>query len=119
MFDNATAFRGLSMPTSGSLSCSSDAIGWQSCGVDGFWLKPLFEDDSSAQKCWLMKMDAGAYSSAHAHENIEQIFVLDGSFYDDDKIHQKGDYIIRAPGAMHTAGSEEGALMLLVYTNAE
>ena len=65
-----------------------------------------------------MKVDAGAFSPMHAHDDIEQIYVLEGSFYDQDKTYGPGDYVIRAPGALHSAGSEEGAVVLLVYSPA-
>ena len=63
-----------------------------------------------------MKVDAGAWSPAHAHEELEQIYVLEGSFYDEDAEYSAGDFIVRMPGAMHTAGSRDGALVLLVYS---
>jgi ChrR Cupin-like domain len=54
----------------------------------------------------------------HAHEEWEQIYVLSGSFFDQERVLWAGDYACRAPGAMHTAGSEEGALLLLIYDRA-
>ena len=67
---------------------------------------------------WLMKVDAGAWSPLHAHEEVEQIYVIEGTFYDQDKTYQCGDLIVRAPGAQHTAGSEKGCVVLLVYSPA-
>jgi anti-sigma factor ChrR (cupin superfamily) len=54
----------------------------------------------------------------HAHNEIEQIYVLEGSFFDQDKTYTAGEYIVRAPGAMHTAGSDTGAVVLLFYSPA-
>ena len=65
-----------------------------------------------------MKVDPGAFSPLHAHEEIEQIYVLEGQFYDQAKTYGPGDFIVRAPGAMHSAGSEEGAVVLLFYSPA-
>ena len=50
----------------------------------------------------------------HAHDEVEQIYVVEGSFYDQEKTYGAGDYIVRAPGAMHTAGSEGGASRVAV-----
>ena len=95
---------------------------WQDSGEEGFWIKPLLEDDmeddNAALRTWLMKVDAGAFSPMHAHDDIEQIFVIEGLFYDQGKIYKPGDYVIRAPGTMHSAGSEDGAVVLLFYSPA-
>jgi anti-sigma factor ChrR (cupin superfamily) len=100
-----------------SASVATNQQDWQSAGVEGFWIKPLYENDQCKQRTWLMKVDAGAWSPAHAHDELEQILVLEGSFYDEEKSYGPGDFILRAPGAMHTAGSEQGAIVMLVYTS--
>ena len=76
------------------------------------------EDQQAGVRTWLMKVEAGAFSPPHAHDQIEQIYVLEGSFYDQDKTCGPGEYIVRAMGAMHSAGSENGALVLLFYSPA-
>lgn len=65
-----------------------------------------------------MKVDPGAFAPRHAHEEFEQFFVLEGSLFDEEQMMRTSDYVCRAPGAMHTAGSDEGAIVLLVYTQA-
>ena len=65
-----------------------------------------------------MKVEPGAWSPMHAHGEVEQVYVLEGSFYDQDNTYGPGDYIVRAAGADHTAGSENGALILLFYSPA-
>ena len=106
----------LGLPSLGTLVKSSSQENWETSGTDGFWIKPLFEDQESGQRTWLMKVDSGAESPMHAHSEVEQIFVIEGSFFDQDRTYQTGDFAIRAPGTMHTAGSEDGALVLLIYT---
>lgn len=104
------------LPVDESRDFDSTGIDWQDCGADGFRIKPLFEDSTAGLCTWLMKVDAGAFSPMHTHEEIEQIYVLEGSFYDQDKTYGPGEFIIRAPGAMHSAGSEDGAVVLLFYS---
>ncbi len=108
----------LPLPIDVSLSLASNDMAWQSTGSEGFWIKPLYENGDAKQRTWLMKVDPGAWSPSHAHEELEQIYVLSGEFYDEEKTYTPGDYIIRAPGAMHTAGSEDGAVVLLMYSKA-
>ena len=91
---------------------------WERTGTDGFWVKRLYEDDARGECTWLMRIDAGACSPAHAHEAFEQVYVLDGSFYDDDRLVKAGEFCARSPGAVHSAASDEGAMMLVIYTKA-
>ena len=104
------------LPGSGSLVFGSNNVEWQECGADGFRIKPLLEDSAAGLRTWLMQVNAGAFSPMHAHEEIEQIYVLQGSFYDQEHNYGPGDFIVRAPGAMHTAGSVDGAVVLLFYS---
>lgn len=104
------------LPGSGSIHYESATAGWQDCGADGFRIKPLLEDAEKGLRTWLMRVDAGAFSPLHAHAEIEQIYVLEGSFHDQEKSYGPGDFIVRAAGAMHSAGSESGALVLLFYS---
>ncbi len=62
-----------------------------------------------------MRIEPGASVSSHAHEEIEQIYVIEGSFFDEENSYQVGDFAIRAPGALHTTGSETGAVVMLVF----
>jgi anti-sigma factor ChrR (cupin superfamily) len=114
----ASATKPLALPRGESISIDAASLHWQDCGADGFAVKPLLEDRGSGLRTWLMKVEAGAFSELHAHDEIEQIYVIEGSFYDQLKTYRAGDYIVRAPGAMHTAGSESGALVMLVYSAA-
>lgn len=91
---------------------------WEPCGVNGFYLKPLLSGTGGDVETWLMKVDAGAYAPSHAHDKWEQVYVIEGSLYDQDRVLQAGDFVYRAPNAAHIAGSEHGALVLLVYSAA-
>ena len=106
------------VPAAASLSLATAGIEWQPCGSDGFWIKPLLEDPARGLRSWLMRVDPGAYSPPHAHDEVEQLYLLEGSFYDQDRRYGPGDYIVRDAGAEHSAGSDDGALMLLFYSPA-
>ena len=68
----------------------------------------------------LMKVDPGAFAAMHTHKGeFEQIYVVDGSFYDQDRTMGVGDYCCRAPDAAHQAGSKDGAIVVLVYTRRQ
>jgi anti-sigma factor ChrR (cupin superfamily) len=105
----------LDCPVSGTVYLNQSSVEWQETGTKGFETKPLYET-ASGEMTMLMKIAPGAFSEAHAHETIEEIYVLEGSFYDDENSYETGDLIIRAPGAMHTAGSKSGAIVLLKFS---
>lgn len=106
------------LPAEGTVTVRGTDGDWQPGGVEGFWIKPLVEDSASGQRTWLMKVDPGASAPLHAHQEIEQIYVLQGAFHDQHTTYHAGDYAVRAPGAMHSAGSRQGALVLLFYSPA-
>ena len=115
---SADAAQAMALPAGESSYLDANSVAWQPCGAPGFLVKPILEDQGAGLRTWLMKVDPGAWSDAHAHDQIEQIYVLDGTFYDEEKTYQAGEYIVRAAGAMHTAGSETGATVLLFYSPA-
>lgn len=99
----------------GTLDMDVTAAEWQESGTPGFRLKPMLESRRDRLKTWLMQVDAGAYSPMHRHGDVEQIYVLEGTFYDQHKTYGPGSFIVRAPCADHEAGSETGALMIVTY----
>ena len=72
-------------------------------------------DDPSGFSTMLMQVAPGALGEAHAHDTIEQIYVLDGDFFDEEASYQAGDFVLRMPGTMHRAGSRGGATLLISY----
>ncbi len=103
----------------GSTYLDTDSIDW-STSDDGFSIKLLHENSSRGERTLLMKLWPGASFPMHAHEGEwEQIFVIEGTFHDDQRTLKAGDFVCRSPGAMHTAGSEQGATVLLFYTKAD
>ena len=103
------------VPPLASLYVNSEKSEWVA-GKPGVWVKNLYEDPSSGERTLLIKADPGMRSPPHSHEEFEQVFILSGSFFDDEHVMRAGDYCCRAPGAMHSGGSDEGAVMLVVYT---
>lgn len=91
-------------------------VEWQPTQYPGFWIKPLYENQRVGEKTLLMKVDPGAFASTHTHDEFEQFYVLDGSLYDDEHEMRTGDYCCRAVGTPHTAGSRDGAMVLLIYS---
>ncbi len=106
----------LSRPVDGTFVARSATQEWQPSGTPGFLVKALYEDAESGERTWLMKVEAGASAPPHAHDDYEQIFVLEGTFDDGENVYGPGDYAVRAPGVDHSSASADGALMLLIYS---
>jgi anti-sigma factor ChrR (cupin superfamily) len=89
---------------------------WEQSSAEGFLVKTLFSDPATGDRTLLMQYAPGAYAGPHSHDQIEHVYVLDGSFTDEYGSYGKGDYLMRVPGAVHSARTDEGATVLLLYT---
>ena len=81
----------------------------------GIHVKALYESPSGHERTLLFKLEPGAESAPHAHDEVEQIYVIEGEFFDGERLLRAGDTCVRPPGVVHTAHSETGALALVVY----
>lgn len=103
-------------PLTGSAYRRAAATEWAPSG-EGYWVKPLFEDAATGERTLLMRIEPGTLSPPHAHEGeFEQIFLLEGSFEDDNGPLGPGDYACRAPGSIHSGRTRTGCVMLLIYS---
>lgn len=105
----------LRVPDEGTQHVNEDAFSWSE-PISGFHLKPLFEDGE--RRTYLVKMDPGASCEPHVHDEIEHIYVLEGTFSDEGSEYREGDLVVRAAGATHIAASKSGALVLVTYLPA-
>lgn len=118
MSKNMTAM--LTTPRTGSHYIAGLKMPWEETDYEGFWLKRLYEDTERGEKTWLMRMDPGAHVGPHAHDDeFEQVFVLEGSFNDDNETLEPSDYACRAPGAIHGGYTEKGALILVIFSKLD
>jgi anti-sigma factor ChrR (cupin superfamily) len=101
-----------SLPDQGSIKLA--AGDWQSGERSGELIRTLV-DDPRGYRSMVTKVGPGPLGEMHAHEEIEQIYVIEGDFYDDDASYGPGDFVLRMPGTMHRAGSKNGCTMFIVY----
>ena len=102
----------MTLPNAGTISVR--AADWTPTERPGEFLRALI-NDPAGYRTLLSKVPPGPLGEMHAHETIEQIYVIDGDFYDDDASYGPGDFVLRMPGTQHRAGSRKGCTMLLVY----
>ncbi len=102
-----------SLPEFGSMVVHSSE--WIEGERPGELVRPLV-DDPAGYRTMLMKIAPGPLGARHAHDEVEQIYVLEGDFFDEGGSYQAGDFVLRTPGTMHRAGSKKGCTMIVVYT---
>ena len=106
----------ISQLTDGSSSyVAGDQLDWTEAkpGVHVRWLYRSPGDD---KRTGVVRLEAGARTAPHEHPDLEQIYVLSGAFHDGKRLLSTGDHCVRPPGAVHSAFSEHGAVVLVIYT---
>ena len=102
----------LNLPSNGSKSASDKS--WSKGDRPGELVRILV-DDPRGYRTMVLKVEPGPFGQAHSHDTIEQIYVLEGDFFDEEATYEAGDFVLRMPGAMHRTGSKNGCTMVLVY----
>ncbi len=99
----------------GSVYVKPQNIAWEATQYDGITIKVLYEDKAKGEMTCLLKWEPGATLPMHKHPEIEQTYVIEGSFYDHDGICRAGEFVWRRVGSFHQTHSDEGAVILAIY----
>src|SRR3984885_10882344 len=78
-------------------------------------IKVLYEDKAKGEMTCLLKWEPGTSLPMHQHPEIEQTYVIEGSFSDHDGICRAGEFVWRRVGSFHETHSDEGAIILAIY----
>lgn len=100
------------LPDHGSVKIAASP--WSDGERPGEMIRSLVNDPRGF-RTMLMRVAPGPLGTLHAHAEVEQIYVIEGDFFDDDASYGPGDFVVRMPGTMHRAGSHNGCTMLIVY----
>ena len=92
-----------------------DAIDWMPTKYPGIDIKVLLNDESTGLLTALFRWAPGSVLPLHEHVEIEQTYVLEGSFEDDEGEVTAGNYISRPAGSRHVARSPKGAIILAMF----
>ncbi|WP_368934974.1 cupin domain-containing protein [Alcaligenes faecalis] len=112
----AQRLKGKLEPTQGgSVYVDPESMEWQPSQFEKISMKVLYRNDAEGEMTVLLKWEPGAVLPFHRHPEIEQSYVLQGSFYDHDGICRAGQYVWRHPGSLHETHSDEGCILLAVY----
>ena len=78
----------------------------------GVEVKVLYQDESTGVFTGLFRIPAGGVVPDHVHRALEQTYVLEGSFGDEEGMAGPGDFIWRPEGNRHEAFSPDGCVIL-------
>ena len=84
-------------------------------GFDGVDMKVLYQDENTGLFTGLFRLAPGATIPFHEHTDVEQTYVLEGTFQDEDGVAKPGDFIWRPAGNRHTAHSPDGCIILGMF----
>ncbi|HRO58786.1 MAG TPA: cupin domain-containing protein [Burkholderiaceae bacterium] len=99
----------------GSVYVDPEKLEWQPSQFPKIKMKVLYRNDEAGEMTVLLKWEPGAVLPFHRHPEIEQSWVLEGSFSDHDGTCHAGQFVWRRPGSMHETRSETGCTLLAVY----
>ncbi len=99
----------------GSTYVNPDVIEWKPSQFEGIEIKVLYENKEAGEMTCLLRWQPGTTLPFHKHPEIEQTYVISGSFSDHDGIARAGEFVWRKPGSMHETHSAEGCVILAVY----
>lgn len=88
---------------------------WETSAFPGILSKTLYSD-ASGMCTLLLKLEPGAVVPLHEHTAIEQTYVLEGSFLDEEGTCLPGHFVWRPAGNTHVAwAGPEGATILGIF----
>ena len=99
----------------GSVYVKPQDMEWTPSQFEGIQMKVLYQDVERGEMTVLLKWQPGTTLPFHKHPEIEQSYVLEGSFYDHDGICRAGEFVYRHPQSKHETKSAEGCTILAVY----
>jgi anti-sigma factor ChrR (cupin superfamily) len=94
----------------------TDDIPWQPMQqAPGVQMKVLYQDEASGHFTGLFKIEPGGVVPDHIHQAVEQTYVLEGTFADQEGTATAGDFIWRPAGNRHEAYSPDGCIILGMF----
>ena len=92
-----------------------ETLPWKPTPTPGIDMKILVQDEQTGLLTALFRWQPGTVLALHEHVEIEQSFVLEGEFEDDDGVYSRGNFAWRPKGHRHIARSPKGALVLCFF----
>jgi anti-sigma factor ChrR (cupin superfamily) len=92
-----------------------EGMEWQPTKYPGIDIKVLLNNPETGLLTALFRWAPGSVLPLHEHVEIEQTYVLEGAFEDDEGEITAGNYVSRPAGSRHVARSPKGAIILSMF----
>lgn len=90
---------------------------WADTGVPGLRCKPLLRDARERRQTLLARYAPGTVHPAHLHDDVEEVFVLEGDAVVQGRAMGPGDFCAAEGGTVHRpVTSRDGALFLVSHS---
>ena len=93
-----------------------ESLPWIDTPDPAIKMRVLYHDPATDRLTVIVRLAPGARIPFHVHEDVEQTFVLEGAFEDDEGRCTAGNYVYRPAGSRHSPVAPDGAT-ILVYFN--
>lgn len=87
---------------------------WEPLGP-GSQRKVLYHDPKTGMQTWLCRLAPGGEIPLHEHPELEQTYVLEGSFMDDEGECTAGNFVWRPGGSRHIGRAPKGVTFLAFF----
>ena len=101
----------------GVLAKRASIMQWQPAGLEGVWVKTLFDDTARKYRTTLVRLESGAHYPSHKHAEVEEAYVLEGDLHFDAGTLFAGDYCRAESGSIHSSSYTENGCTLLITTS--
>ena len=93
-----------------------NSIDWRPVRYPGIFVNVLRRDEQSHDATVLIRMQPGCRYPAHRHVGLEEVFILQGGYRDQQGERRAGEYILNDAGSTHSPVALEGedCIMLAV-----
>ncbi|WP_019613060.1 cupin domain-containing protein [Psychromonas ossibalaenae] len=111
---------GLNVDFSKRVVINSEQMPWIDSPMPGVRRRPLARaTDENGHITSIVQYQPGSYFSSHSHPLGEEIFVLEGTFSDENGDYEKGTYLRNPPGSSHQPFSQQGCTILVKLNQFE
>ena len=103
-------------PSPASVFLDPPNMPWEPSKFPGIQTKTLYSDPDTGMATLLFKLEPGAVVPLHEHTAVEQTYVLEGRFLDEEGECLPGGFVWRPAGNTHVAwAGPEGAVILGIF----
>ena len=104
----------LNMDFSQKVQINTSEMDWQKSPSPDVLRKPLSRaNQESGHATSVVKYKPGAKFNRHVHNNGEEIFVLEGTFSDENGDYPQGSYLRNPHGTSHSPYSKDGCILFV------